>query len=159
MLAALHLSEVTDFAYLTAGDCLEVDNVDDAKEFQETQYALTLLGVGSKQQSLILRVLASILHLGNVEMEDGGGDNTKIDAAEKSLGFACELLGVDAKQLAQWLSHRRIQTVGDVFDKPLRLDEALSARDSLAKHIYAQLFDMMVEQVNASLEQKGKTKN
>ena len=42
-------------------------------------------------------------------MEDGGGDNTKIDAAEKSLGYACELLGVDAKQLAQWLSHRRIQ--------------------------------------------------
>ena len=54
-------------------------------------------------------MLAAILHLGNVEMEDGGGDNTKIDAAEKSLGFACELLGVDSKQLAQWLSHRRIQ--------------------------------------------------
>jgi len=61
-----------------------------------------------------------------------------VDPAEKSLGYSCELLGVEATQLAQWLGHRRIQTVTDVFDKPLRIDEALSARDSLAKHIYAQ---------------------
>ena len=111
------MGEVTDYNYLTYGDCIEVDNIDDAKEFGETQYALTLLGVGSKQQSLILRVLAAILHLGNVTLEDSGSDTTKIDPAEKSLGFACELLGVDTKQLAQWLGHRRIQTVTDVFDK------------------------------------------
>ena len=41
----------------------------------------------------------------------------------------------------------------------MRFDEALSARDSLAKHIYAQLFDMIVLQVNNSLVQKGKSKN
>ena len=86
-----------------------VDNVDDAKEFRETQYALTLLGVGSKQQSLVLRVLAAILHLGNVELIDTGSDSTKVDQAQPALGYVCELLGVEKSQLSQWLCHRRIQ--------------------------------------------------
>ena len=70
------MKEINDYSYLTYGDCVEVDNVDDAKEFSETLYALTLCGVGSKQQSLILRVLASILHLGNVELEEGNNEGT-----------------------------------------------------------------------------------
>jgi myosin-5 len=107
--------------------------------------------VGSKQQSLILRVLAAILHLGNVELEEGNNEGTKIDQNSPSLGYVCELLGVEKSQLAQWLCYRRIQTVGDVFDKPLRIDEAQTAKDALAKHIYAQLFDMIVEHVNTAL--------
>ncbi|CAG5110772.1 Oidioi.mRNA.OKI2018_I69.chr2.g5138.t1.cds [Oikopleura dioica] len=158
-LASLHLKEVTDFTYLTAGECLEVDNVDDAKEFSETQYALTLLGVGSKEQSLILRVLAAILHIGNIEMTESGNDSASLDPAEKSLGIVCTLMGVESSQLCQWLIHRRIQTVTDVFDKPLRLEEAISARDSLAKFIYAKLFEMIVGQVNEALKTKSKSAN
>ena len=39
------------------------------------------------------------------------------------------------------------KTVGDVFDKPLRFDEAQTAKDALAKFIYAQLFNLLVDQV------------
>ena len=108
-----------------------------------------------QQQSLILRVLAAILHLGNVVLEDSGSDSTKIDVNQKPLSHVCDLLGVEQTQLAQWLGHRRIQTVGDVFDKPLRIDEAMTAKDALSKFIYAQLFDMIVDQVNAALLTKA----
>ena len=113
----------------------------------------------NKQQSLILRVLASILHLGNVVLEDSGHDSTKIDVNQKALSHVCELLGVEQTQLAQWLGHRRIQTVGDVFDKPLRIDEAQMAKDALAKYIYAQLFEMIVDQINAALITKAWSRN
>ena len=66
-----------------------------------------------QQQSLILRVLAAILHLGNVVLEDSGSDSTKIDVNQKPLSHVCDLLGVEQTQLAQWLGHRRIQTVGE----------------------------------------------
>ena len=99
-----------------------------------------------KQQSLVLRVLAAILHLGNVELIDTGSDSTKVDQAQPALAYVCELLGVEKSQLSQWLCHRRIQTVGDVFDKPLRIDEAQTAKDALAKFIYAQLFNLLVDQ-------------
>ena len=46
-----------------------------------------------------------------------------------------------------------------MFDKPLRLEEAISARDSLAKFIYAQLFEMIVNQVNEALKTKSKCSN
>lgn len=49
--------------------------------------------------------------------------------------------------------------MGDVFDKPLRFDEAQTAKDALAKFIYAQLFNLLVDQVNASLVTKQKAKN
>ena len=57
----------------------------------------------------MLRVLAAILHLGNVELIDTGSDSTKVDQAQPALGYVCELLGVEKSQLSQWLCHRRIQ--------------------------------------------------
>ena len=42
------------------------------------------------------------------------------------------------------------KTVGDVFDKPLRFDEAQTAKDALAKFIYAQLFNLLVDQARVA---------
>jgi myosin-5 len=48
------------------GSSIRIDGVDDAQCFQETRHALSLLGVSDEYQRQIFRVLAAILHMGNI---------------------------------------------------------------------------------------------
>lgn len=66
--------------------------------------------------------------------------------------FTCavvaKLLGIDAPSLSKWLTHRKIQTGREVFNKPQDEDNAKRARDALSKHIYAHVFEWIVERIN-----------
>ena len=57
----------SDFHYINQGDCLELDGVDDSVSFEATCDALSLLSVASDQQRAIFRVLAAVLHMGNIQ--------------------------------------------------------------------------------------------
>lgn len=69
----LHLSHQSKFHYLNQGNDPLIDGVDDLMCFDETISALTMLGFSSKQQDDMLRILAAIMHLGNVNI--GNADN------------------------------------------------------------------------------------
>lgn len=53
--------------------------MDDEADFHETCRALSLLGITEAWQEHMFRVLAGILHLGNVTIEDSGGDASAIN--------------------------------------------------------------------------------
>ena len=69
------------FHYLNQGENPTIDGVNDAEEFEETTAALSLLGFSKQELSDMFKVLAAILHLGNVTImeavaeEDGGVDS------------------------------------------------------------------------------------
>ena len=68
-----------EFHYLNQGESPTIDGVNDAEEFEDTKAALSLLGFSQRELSDMFKVLAAILHLGNVTItegvaeEDGGG--------------------------------------------------------------------------------------
>lgn len=64
----LHLGHQNMFHYLNQGNDPLIDGVDDLVCFDETINALTMLGFSSKQQDDMLRILAAIMHLGNVNI-------------------------------------------------------------------------------------------
>lgn len=71
-----------EFHYLNQGANPTIEGVDDAEGFEETTAALSLLGFSQRELSDLFKVLAAILHLGNVTImeavagEDGGvGDS------------------------------------------------------------------------------------
>lgn len=87
--------------------------------------------------------------------------NTKLDLyifqpSDPHLAVFCELLGVNAEGLARWLCHRRIVLVAESVVKPMPRDRAVNARDALAKHIYAHLFDCIIKRINTALQVPGK---
>ena len=55
------------FAYLNASGCVDVDGIDDARDYLRVRLALDTISIASDVQSDINTVLAAILHLGNVE--------------------------------------------------------------------------------------------
>ncbi|CAL4076665.1 unnamed protein product, partial [Meganyctiphanes norvegica] len=145
-----------DFHYLNQGGSPTIPGVDDAKDFRDTAKSFTLLGISDKTQDQIFSILAAILHIGNVEVEDGPGDHAFIEKGDKSLCTVSELLGIEKDDVHKNLCYRKIITGREVFTKPLTKDESVSSRNALAKCIYAKLFDWIVRQVNHSFASKDK---
>ncbi|XP_014666593.1 PREDICTED: unconventional myosin-Vb-like [Priapulus caudatus] len=148
----LKLNHQDDFVYTSQGECPTVDSIDDVKQLQDLRESLTLLGIHEENQMMIFRILAAILHMGNVKIVDGENDTSLVKRGNPKIGIVSDLLGVDVELLRGWLCSRKIVTHGETYIKGLKKTDAMFARDALAKHIYAKLFDWIVLQINRELK-------
>ncbi|XP_078386375.1 unconventional myosin-Va [Cetorhinus maximus] len=150
---ALRLSHAQNFHYTNLGGSPVIEGIDDAKEMRNTRQACSLLGINESYQMGIFHILAAVLHLGNVAIKSNerDADNCFILPNTEHLIIFCDLLGVDYEQMAHWLCHRKIVTGSETYIKPMPKLQAINARDALAKHIYASLFNWIVHHVNKSL--------
>ncbi|KAF6139301.1 hypothetical protein GIB67_021511 [Kingdonia uniflora] len=150
------LGDPRTFHYLNQTNCYEVANVDDAREYLDTRNAMDVLGISQDEQDAIFRVVASVLHLGNIEFIKGKEfDSSKVkdDKALFHLKTAAELLMCDEKSLEDSLTKRVIVTPDGNITKFLDPASAASNRDALAKTVYSRLFDWIVDKINNSIGQ------
>ncbi|OEL34730.1 Myosin-12, partial [Dichanthelium oligosanthes] len=144
------------FHYLNQTNCYEVANVDDAREYIETRNAMDIVGIDQEEQDAIFRVVAAILHLGNIDFSKGQEiDSSKLrdDKSVYHLKIVAELLMCDEKALEDSLCQRVIVTPDGNITKPLDPDSAALSRDALAKTVYSRLFDWIVDKINNSIGQ------
>ncbi|KAM3938282.1 unconventional myosin-Vb isoform 2-T2 [Leptodactylus fuscus] len=150
--ADLSLSQAEDFFYTSQGGDTVIDGVDDADDFEKTRQAFTLVGVKESHQMSIFKIIASILHLGNIEIiSERDGESSSISKGDEPLNHFCRLLGVEHDQMEHWLCHRKLITTSETYVKSMSNQQAVNARNALAKHIYAQLFNWIVQHVNKAL--------
>ncbi|XP_030723769.1 unconventional myosin-Vb isoform X1 [Globicephala melas] len=148
----LALTRAEDFFYTSQGGDTSIEGVDDAEDFEKTRQAFTLLGVRESHQINIFKIIASILHLGNVEIQaERDGESCSISPKDEHLSNFCQLLGVEHSQMEHWLCHRKLVTTSETYVKTMSLQQVVNARNALAKHIYAQLFGWIVGHVNKAL--------
>lgn len=152
----LRLLSADKFQYTCMGGDISIEGVDDQKDMEETRRTFSLLGLKEDFQSDVFKVLAAILHLGNVEIRSSGDDSSSIPSNDPHLAVFCELLEVNAGDLARWLCHRRIVLAAETVVKPLPKKRVINARDALAKQIYAHLFDCIINRINTALKVSGK---
>ncbi|KAK2539507.1 Myo5a [Columba livia] len=147
----LRLGNANYFHYTKQGGSPVINGVDDAKEMANTRQACTLLGISDSYQMGIFRILAGILHLGNVEFASRDSDSCAVPPKHEPLTIFCDLMGVEYEEMAHWLCHRKLATATETYIKPISKLHAINARDALAKHIYANLFNWIVDHVNKAL--------
>ncbi|ODV89218.1 hypothetical protein CANCADRAFT_3849 [Tortispora caseinolytica NRRL Y-17796] len=157
----LSLTTVDQYHYLNQGGDPTISNVDDAADFQITKNSLATVGIDDEIFHEILKLLAGILHLGNVQIS-AVRNKAHLPSDEPNLVKACELLGLDPVQFAKWCTKKQITTRGEKIQSDLSQAQAIVARDSVAKYIYSTLFDWLVMRMNSSLvseEAKAKAEN
>uniref|UniRef100_A0A8C5TZE8 Myosin VB n=1 Tax=Malurus cyaneus samueli TaxID=2593467 RepID=A0A8C5TZE8_9PASS len=148
----LGLTCAEDFFYTSQGGDTSIDGVDDADDFEKTRHAFTLLGVKESHQMTIFRIIAAILHLGNLEIQaERDGEACSVSSEDEHLSNFCVLLGVEHSQMQHWLCHRKLVTTAETYVKNMSLHQVVNARNALAKHIYAQLFNWIVQHINKAL--------
>jgi myosin-5 len=146
----LGLLPVEQFDYLNQGSSPTIEGVDDKAEFESLKSSLITIGVGASQQAEIFRLLAALLHLGNVKITTSRTDSV-LTSTEPSLGKATAILGVDPVDFAKWTIKKQLITRGEKIISNLTQQQAIVVRDSVAKFIYSSLFDWLVENINHAL--------
>ncbi|MEE6476457.1 hypothetical protein FKM82_011082 [Ascaphus truei] len=130
--------------------------LDDHGDFNRMCIAMKKIGLDDTEKLDLFRVVAGVLHLGNIDFEEAGstsgGCNLK-NKSSASLACCTKLLGLDEDDLRVSLTTRVMLTTaggtkGTVIKVPLKVEQANSARDALAKAVYSRLFDHVVNRVN-----------
>ncbi|CAN6919584.1 unnamed protein product [Brassica oleracea] len=155
------LADPRTFHYLNQSQCIDLERMDDSKEYHETRKAMDVVGINSEEQEAIFRVVAAILHLGNIEFGKGKEADSSAPKDEKSnyhLKTAAELFMCDEQALEDSLCKRVIVTRDESITKWLDPETAALSRDALAKTVYSRLFDWIVNKINDSIGQDPDSK-
>ncbi|TMW62346.1 hypothetical protein Poli38472_009839 [Pythium oligandrum] len=140
---------ITNYTYIADDDANM--SAKDQRNFERTKHALSLLGLSSEEQNALFRVLAGVLHLGQVVFEPNPDNDEASHVTESSVMVAADLLGLDTTEMNKALCNRTMKAMKEVYSVPLTVQQAASSRDALAKAIYANVFSWMVDTINQSL--------
>ncbi|KAK8966774.1 hypothetical protein KSP40_PGU003652 [Platanthera guangdongensis] len=116
------LTSPQSFHYLNQSDCYELDGVDDSLEYLATIRAMDIVGINESEQEAIFRVVAAILHLGNIDFAKGEEIDSSVIKNDKSrfhLKTAAELLMCDAQGLEDALIKRVMVTPEEIITRTL----------------------------------------
>ncbi|XP_063061883.1 myosin Ic, paralog b isoform X2 [Engraulis encrasicolus] len=138
------------YQYLVKGNCPKVSSINDRSDFKVVRKALSVIGFNDDDVEELLNIIASVLHLGNVQFAAEDGGNAYIQA-ETQIKYMSRLIGVDVAVLREALTHKKIIAKGEELMSPLNQEQAASARDALSKAIYGRTFTWLVNKINDSL--------
>ncbi|XP_076969611.1 unconventional myosin-VIIa isoform X1 [Tamandua tetradactyla] len=149
----LGLGQATEYNYLAMGNCITCEGREDSQEYANIRSAMKVLMFTDTENWEISKLLAAILHLGNLQYEARTFEN--LDTCEvlfsPSLTTAASLLEVNPPDLMNCLTSRTLITRGETVSTPLSREQALDVRDAFVKGIYGRLFVWIVDKINAAI--------
>lgn len=149
---SLKLTKAEDYSYLNKGGIVKVDSLNDKEDFERLKAALENIGVNSEIQVSLWKLLAIILHLGNIQFSKADNDDVAVIKNTQPLECAAELLQMTVDELRMALVNKSNVTRGETIVSPLNPAQAADGRDALAKAAYGWLFGWLVKLVNDKIE-------
>ncbi|ELT99384.1 hypothetical protein CAPTEDRAFT_226057 [Capitella teleta] len=150
---SLEIQTAQDYFYLIQGGSTTCDGRDDVKEFANIRSAMKVLMYSDEEIWDLMKILAAILHLGNITYKATMVEN--IDASEVvakgCLQSAAKLLEVPANALNDALTKKTIFTRGESVVTMLNTDIAMDVRDAFVKGVYGRMFISIVDKINKAI--------
>lgn len=149
----LELDDASKFSYLTSGGSTKCENRNDANEFQSIRSAMKILSFTDEEFWEIMKLLACILHLGNLKYKSSVVQNMDMCEITDNVNMAriASLLGVERNSLNNALVQKTIFAHGERVISSLSKEQAVEARDAFVKAIYGKVFVRIVEKINKTI--------
>uniref|UniRef100_A0A3B4YJX6 Myosin ID n=1 Tax=Seriola lalandi dorsalis TaxID=1841481 RepID=A0A3B4YJX6_SERLL len=137
LLRSLHIQkDPTAYNYIKVGGQIK-SCINDGADFKAVADAMKVIGFTGDEIQTVYKILATILHLGNLTF-GVDGDVTLIDNT-KLVSVLRDLLSTKEENVEKALLYRTVATGRDVIEKQHTEQEASYGRDALAKVIAEKL--------------------
>ncbi|KAM4728261.1 unconventional myosin-IXb isoform 2-T2 [Anableps anableps] len=146
-----HLLKPQDYVYLNQGEPYLNDEDDPKQEYKRLQQAMEMVGFLTSTKKRIFSVLSAILLLGNVTYSQSKDTQVLEAGPAEVLSSLSDLLMVKKEQLVMALTKKKVVTAASTVVSAYTLQEATSARDSMAKSLYSALFDWIILHINHAM--------
>ena len=152
---SLQLYAPEHFGYLNQSQCYQVDGIDDIQEYKDTRNAMDIIGINKQEQDNIFRLVAGILHMGNMTFYEDNKGNAVIQDTNV-LNLAASMFNVEPFTLQNAILFRVINTGTQggrqsTYNVPQNMEQASYARDAVAKSVYNRCFDWLIKKINEAL--------
>eukprot|EP00397_Hematodinium_sp_SG-2012_P001741 GEMP01001746.1.p1 GENE.GEMP01001746.1~~GEMP01001746.1.p1 ORF type:complete len:1288 (+),score=365.72 GEMP01001746.1:72-3866(+) len=136
-----------------------IDDIDDAQEFRQMVECLRSLEFSEDEIRKLLQITVGVLNLGNLKfVESDVDDGARVADEDKNLcKRIADIFEVPYEELVQTF---RFKTMEDPFSKKIirmarNVQSASYTRHSLAKVVYARLFEWLVWRINRATYGSG----
>uniref|UniRef100_A0A8C3JY18 Myosin VIIB n=1 Tax=Calidris pygmaea TaxID=425635 RepID=A0A8C3JY18_9CHAR len=141
----LNLGTASEYTYLTMGNCTSCDGRNDAKDYAHIRSAMKILMFSDSEHWDISKLLAVILHLGNVEQF------VTALFLRQTLPDLLYPPGMTRFELQSSLTNLSIIVRGESVSRPLNVVQAADGRDAFVKGIYGRIFLWIVNKINSAI--------
>ncbi|KAJ1810449.1 class II myosin, partial [Coemansia sp. RSA 2523] len=127
-----------------------IQGVDDRAEFDTLVAAMATTGFKTEEQNDLFRVLAAILHMGNMQFQATRNDEAVLReqvAAEK----LCHVLGIQLSDFTRAVLRPSIKAGRDWVTQSRTLQQVLLSVEALARSMYERMFGALVSRINSAM--------
>lgn len=161
-LKALGLTDLSAFNYTNQSSMYErLDGVKDKEQFKITMQALRVLGIDEQEQASIWKIVAAVMHVGNITFDvkagslGGEDDGSKISpSCQHHVKSCCDLLELNQEDFVKALCVQKLVIPDKVLEKMVSTAGAEHNRDNFSKSMYGALFDWLVQRINNTIATK-----
>ncbi|KAF7288155.1 Myosin II heavy chain [Mycena chlorophos] len=141
---------IEDYEYLNTSR-REVDGVDDREEWTMLKTALDTVGFTQAEQFDLFRIIAAILHIGNISITSTRADDAVMPDPSQA-ERVCHLLGMPVAEFTRAVLRPRTLAGREWVTQARTRQQALNELAALCKTLYEKSFGAIVDRINVALD-------
>ncbi|KAJ3079600.1 Myosin-9, partial [Quaeritorhiza haematococci] len=130
----------------------DIEGVDDAIDFKTLREEMDIMQFTSEEQVDFFRVVAAVMHLGNIEVTADREDQAQMtDKGRQVAERVCHVLGIPVADFQKSLLKPKIKAGKDWVTQARNCEQVSYSVEALARALYERMFGKLVDRINQAI--------